>query len=160
MGRDRGLNPSLQWSRTVVRTRECPMEFQEIVDVFLLAENRLLREALIRILAKKSDIRVVGASPYSPIRAGTNHRCLPQHCSAGFRCASLFRSQICRETARRDSRCARRHDRHGTRSADLSCEPSAKVWLAMSSRTHPPRRWQRRSVPSSRAKQCARLRCR
>lgn len=43
-----------------------PMEFQEIVDVFLLAENRLLREALIRILAKKSDIRVVGASPYSP----------------------------------------------------------------------------------------------
>ena len=34
--------------------------------VFLLAENRLLREALIRILAKKSDIRVVGAAPYSP----------------------------------------------------------------------------------------------
>lgn len=42
------------------------MEFPEIVDVFLLAENRLLREALIRILAKKSDIRVVGAAPYSP----------------------------------------------------------------------------------------------
>ena len=42
------------------------MEFQEIVEVFLLAENRLLREALIRILAKKSDIRVVGAAPYSP----------------------------------------------------------------------------------------------
>jgi DNA-binding NarL/FixJ family response regulator len=42
------------------------MELQEIVAVFLLAENRLLREALIRILAKKSDIRVVGAAPYSP----------------------------------------------------------------------------------------------
>ena len=42
------------------------MEFQEIVEVFLLAENRLLREALIRILSKKSDIRVVGAAPYSP----------------------------------------------------------------------------------------------
>ncbi len=42
------------------------MDFQEIVEVFLLAENRLLREALIRILAKKSDIRVVGAAPYSP----------------------------------------------------------------------------------------------
>jgi DNA-binding NarL/FixJ family response regulator len=36
------------------------------VDVFLLAENRLLREALIRILSKKTDIRVVGAAPYSP----------------------------------------------------------------------------------------------
>lgn len=35
-------------------------------DVFLLAENRLLREALIRILSKKTDIRVVGAAPYSP----------------------------------------------------------------------------------------------
>jgi DNA-binding NarL/FixJ family response regulator len=43
-----------------------PMECQEIVEVFLLAENRLLREALIRILTKKSDIRVVGAAPYSP----------------------------------------------------------------------------------------------
>jgi DNA-binding NarL/FixJ family response regulator len=42
------------------------MEPQEIAEVFLLAENRLLREALIRILSKKSDIRVVGAAPYSP----------------------------------------------------------------------------------------------
>jgi two-component system response regulator DevR len=33
--------------------------------VFLLAENRLLREALIRLLTKRSDTRVVGASPYS-----------------------------------------------------------------------------------------------
>lgn len=36
-----------------------------MADVFLLAENRLLREALVRLLAKKSDIQVVGASPYS-----------------------------------------------------------------------------------------------
>jgi len=42
------------------------MESQAIAEVFLLAENRLLREALIRILTKKSDIRVVGAAPYSP----------------------------------------------------------------------------------------------
>lgn len=35
-------------------------------EVFLLAENRLLREALVRLLAKKGDIRVVGASSYSP----------------------------------------------------------------------------------------------
>jgi two-component system response regulator DevR len=39
---------------------------QSIAEVFLLAENRLLRESLIRILTKKSDIRVVGAGPYSP----------------------------------------------------------------------------------------------
>jgi DNA-binding NarL/FixJ family response regulator len=37
-----------------------------IADVFLLAENRLLREALVRLLTKKCDIRVVGANPYSP----------------------------------------------------------------------------------------------
>ena len=33
--------------------------------VFLLAENRLLREALLRILSKKDDIRVVGSGAYS-----------------------------------------------------------------------------------------------
>jgi DNA-binding NarL/FixJ family response regulator len=42
------------------------MEPQVVAEVFLLAENRLLREALIRILSKKCDIRVVGAAPYSP----------------------------------------------------------------------------------------------
>jgi DNA-binding NarL/FixJ family response regulator len=41
------------------------MELPDVAEVFLLAENRLLREALIRILTKKSDIRVVGAAPYS-----------------------------------------------------------------------------------------------
>jgi DNA-binding NarL/FixJ family response regulator len=35
-------------------------------DVFLLAENRLLREALIRLLRKKNEVRIVGASAYSP----------------------------------------------------------------------------------------------
>lgn len=34
--------------------------------VYLLAENRLLREALIRLLSKKSEVRVVGANAYSP----------------------------------------------------------------------------------------------
>src|SRR5271165_3056137 len=38
----------------------------ETVQVFILAENRLLREALTRILNKKNDIRVVGACPFSP----------------------------------------------------------------------------------------------
>jgi two-component system NarL family response regulator len=37
-----------------------------VVKVFILAENRLLREALARILNKKSDIRVVGASAFAP----------------------------------------------------------------------------------------------
>jgi DNA-binding NarL/FixJ family response regulator len=36
-----------------------------LASVFLLAENRLLREALLRILSKKDDIRVVGAGAYS-----------------------------------------------------------------------------------------------
>src|SRR5678815_1753635 len=34
-------------------------------SVFLLAENRLLREALARILSKKNDIEVVGSGSYS-----------------------------------------------------------------------------------------------
>lgn len=37
-----------------------------VAAVFLLAENRLLREALLRILSKKDDIRVVGAAAYGP----------------------------------------------------------------------------------------------
>lgn len=35
-------------------------------EVYLLAENRLLREALIRLLSKRSEVRVVGANAYSP----------------------------------------------------------------------------------------------
>ena len=42
------------------------MSTQWIAEVFLLAENRLLREALMRLLTKKNDIRVVGANPYLP----------------------------------------------------------------------------------------------
>jgi DNA-binding NarL/FixJ family response regulator len=36
------------------------------IGVFLLAENRLLREALTKILTKKNDIRVLAASSFSP----------------------------------------------------------------------------------------------
>jgi DNA-binding NarL/FixJ family response regulator len=36
------------------------------VQVFILAENRLLREALARILNKKSGLHVVGASAFAP----------------------------------------------------------------------------------------------
>jgi DNA-binding NarL/FixJ family response regulator len=36
------------------------------IGVFLLAENRLLRDALTKILNKKNDIRVVAASAFSP----------------------------------------------------------------------------------------------
>jgi DNA-binding NarL/FixJ family response regulator len=38
---------------------------RKVAEVFLLAENRLLREALIRLLSKKSDLRIVGANAYS-----------------------------------------------------------------------------------------------
>src|ERR1700746_3451528 len=36
-----------------------------VVPVFLLAENRLLREALVRLLSKRGDIRVVGSGAHS-----------------------------------------------------------------------------------------------
>jgi len=39
---------------------------RKVAEVFLLAENRLLREALIRLLSKRSEVRVVGANSYSP----------------------------------------------------------------------------------------------
>jgi len=42
------------------------MSSTAIVDVFVLAENRLLREALLRVFAKKNEIRVVGSNSYSP----------------------------------------------------------------------------------------------
>jgi DNA-binding NarL/FixJ family response regulator len=38
---------------------------RKIPDVFLLAENRLLREALIRLLGKRNEVRIVGANTYS-----------------------------------------------------------------------------------------------
>jgi len=37
-----------------------------VAAVFLLAEHRLLREALLRVLSKKDDIQVVGAGSYGP----------------------------------------------------------------------------------------------
>ena len=37
-----------------------------VAAVFLLAENRLLREALLRILSKKDEIQVAGAGSYGP----------------------------------------------------------------------------------------------
>jgi hypothetical protein len=37
-----------------------------VAAVFLLAENRLLREALLRILSKKDDIQVAGAGSLRP----------------------------------------------------------------------------------------------
>jgi len=39
---------------------------RKAAEVFLLAENRLLREALIRLLSKRREVRVVGSNSYSP----------------------------------------------------------------------------------------------
>ena len=39
----------------------------EKLGIFLLAENRLLREALVRILQKKNDIEMLGATAFSPL---------------------------------------------------------------------------------------------
>lgn len=38
----------------------------DITSVFILAQNRLLREALARLLTKKTDLKIVGASDFSP----------------------------------------------------------------------------------------------
>lgn len=38
---------------------------RKVAEVYLLAENRLLREALIRLLSKRNEVRVVGANAYS-----------------------------------------------------------------------------------------------
>ncbi len=45
------------------------MSLERIV-VFLLAENCLLREALVRVLRKKEDISIAGATPFSPSALG------------------------------------------------------------------------------------------
>ena len=41
--------------------------FEEPAAVFVLAQNRLLREALARILSKKIDLSVIGACDLSPL---------------------------------------------------------------------------------------------
>ena len=38
---------------------------RKVAGIYLLTENRLLREALIRLLSKRSELRILGASSYS-----------------------------------------------------------------------------------------------
>ena len=77
---------------------------QSIAEVFLLAENRLLREALIRILAKKSDIRVIGAAPYSPSAQERIIASRPEHHSIGRHRSDFFRREARLDPQSRDSR--------------------------------------------------------
>lgn len=42
-----------------------------MISVFLVAGNRLLREALARLLAKKGDVEVCGVSPYVPEKSSS-----------------------------------------------------------------------------------------
>src|SRR5262249_29323612 len=48
------------------------------ISVFLLAESRLLREALARILHKRSDINVVGSTSQTPAITETITSLAPQ----------------------------------------------------------------------------------
>lgn len=57
--------------RLLVRGR-----MRKLAEVFLLAENRLLREALIRLLSKSDELRVVGSSAYSP---AVHHEIIAAH---------------------------------------------------------------------------------
>jgi len=50
------------------------------VSVFLLAENRLLREALSRILNKKNDVKLWGLPPTPQPVLRQLLRCLPMYC--------------------------------------------------------------------------------
>jgi two-component system, NarL family, response regulator DevR len=68
--RRRGVQGGTTQAAAGLVSMELAMDLQNadlprVVEAFILAENRLLREALIRVLTKKGDIRVVGASPYS-----------------------------------------------------------------------------------------------
>jgi DNA-binding NarL/FixJ family response regulator len=56
--------------RVIPSLREdCAMSVEcvpEVIDVFLLAQNRLLREALAKVLNKKSDLHVVASAALPP----------------------------------------------------------------------------------------------
>jgi DNA-binding NarL/FixJ family response regulator len=56
---------AVSYTLMTITMTEHSIEPKAVAGVFLLAENRLLREALIRILTTNSSIRVVGAAPYS-----------------------------------------------------------------------------------------------
>ena len=81
------------------------MSDSENVQVFILAENRLLREALTRILSKKSDIRVVGASAFSPDVVTANQKrrsggsCYPIPLLSRSRNCAWFRKCVRRSPA-------------------------------------------------------------
>jgi two-component system, NarL family, response regulator DevR len=51
------------------RRKDC--QVSQRIQVFLLAENCLLREALVRVLRKKDDVAVVGAIAFSPFALET-----------------------------------------------------------------------------------------
>jgi DNA-binding NarL/FixJ family response regulator len=64
------------------------------IDVFLVADNRLLRESLERILRKRSDISVVGALPFSTTSVEQVVKAAPQvllfHSLSGEDCELEF----------------------------------------------------------------------
>jgi DNA-binding NarL/FixJ family response regulator len=70
------------WQWRFEGERQCPSapfgrgRMRKIAEVFLLAENRLLREVLIRLLSKSSELRIVGANSYSP---GIHHEIIAAH---------------------------------------------------------------------------------
>jgi len=67
-------------------------KISETIDVFLLAENRLLREALGRVLSKKNDIRVLAASAFATAVVAEVADCKPHVLlidSAVFACSDV-----------------------------------------------------------------------
>ncbi len=77
------------------------MESAERVSVFLVAENRLLRESLTRILDKKNEIAVVGAYPFSPLLANEIASAAPRVLLFDSFTADVLHLQFIREVQRR-----------------------------------------------------------
>ena len=69
----------------------------ETVRVFILAENRLLREALTRILSKKSDIQVVAAAAFSPDVVGQISNAAPDVLLSDSAAVALSDLRLCSE---------------------------------------------------------------
>lgn len=92
---------------------------RKVAKVFLLAENRLLREALVRLLNKKSDLRIVGANSYSPAALHEIVAVRPQ-------IILLDSSGPCRSNLISNLRSAIRH----LRIVMVDMEPDEKVFLS------------------------------
>lgn len=70
------------------------------LKVFLIAENRLLREAIAKLLGDKDDIRIVGASPFLPQVLEQVAACQTDILLLGASSVAISRLEFIQETIR------------------------------------------------------------